>query len=838
MGRVVLLCMTALLVVLLVRPTSSQPAAPPPDIQAIIDKRKNHQALTPEDIAKLMEWGQQLNQHLGGRPASGSGAGSGSAGIPVRITAQIHWTRSSSKANLDYTKTLPNGNADGTAHDGTQSSQSELAMSMSQDIVLAQANIGGTDNYQTGLLDPAKHISSFIFASDLTPDGKLKSEGTGTYDYKTSFKSKDQQAHWNTSELQGQLRHISAGMLLTSTGTDELWPSGGVGGGGTGILTGADSVNGSHPVQNDVQLGDNRSISPPFPWEQKFASDSKQPHPAPHAHIKYKDVVAAVTGTGSTTITVAEPFDWTDPNGEHITGQSTLTLVFRPPPAKKLLIEPVDKDKYTKWVPAPVDAKYAENGQKGTLLAMRVRFEDPTVSAPISVWLDDLSTNRGTCDNDPLAGTMTKGLQFADQDKQPKNIKVIDPQHVTTDGQPATSVVVMVEAKDTAAYGKLYAQSEIKNAVADAKSIPLDDNHNYIADAWEKQANVYEKNYPANWDAEDSPNGPDTGDGLTLYEEYRGVIISDDGTNEKFERFAPDKKKVFFLVDPSLLPNPTKIDLVGSILKGLTAHQRIAKDTVIVFRKESELADEAGALHTRHRMNPNSDPDNKQYFHNKHYAVAFVSDADGADPTVGVRRVNGSAVGDGVGGFCDSPDDCAAVELHPNANIWYVHDWSQLVLTAGPFTQSWMREHNLTGDAFSKRLLDPQFVVQIATNQLVYTTIHETGHVVGRHHHQQATAVVPPPADSLQNYENLFGPPDTCPMHYWNFGVPNLEYLGGFWDPGSSALVGQPPADPPHAPAGWIKNFHAADYHYDDNGEDDARVEQGGKGAPRYKHKE
>ncbi len=52
--------------------------------------------------------------------------------------------------------------------------------------------------------------------------------------------------------------------------------------------------------------------------------------------------------------------------------------------------------------------------------------------------------------------------------------------------------------------------------------LPIDDNENSVADAWERQEGVYEKNYPADWDDVEISGQKHNGDGICLYERYRG----------------------------------------------------------------------------------------------------------------------------------------------------------------------------------------------------------------------------------------------------------------------------------------------------------------------------
>ena len=134
---------------------------------------------------------------------------------------------------------------------------------------------------------------------------------------------------------------------------------------------------------------------------------------------------------------------------------------------------------------------------------------------------------------------------------------------VTEDGQGAETLTSVTEARaavacyDFGAYGKLRVTvrtddgqtlvAHIKDK-ADQTSldIPLDSNHNHVADAWEKQMKVYDRNLPADWDGAEEPAGHAVkGDGISLYEKYRGFLVLNALGKQVYERLDPRKKHVF-----------------------------------------------------------------------------------------------------------------------------------------------------------------------------------------------------------------------------------------------------------------------------------------------------
>jgi hypothetical protein len=75
--------------------------------------------------------------------------------------------------------------------------------------------------------------------------------------------------------------------------------------------------------------------------------------------------------------------------------------------------------------------------------------------------------------------------------------------------------------------------------------LPLDDNENHVADAWERQEGVYEKNLPADWDDVATPGQKHNGDGICLYERYRGFKNDVGG----YDHLKCDHKYIF-IYDP------------------------------------------------------------------------------------------------------------------------------------------------------------------------------------------------------------------------------------------------------------------------------------------------
>ncbi len=182
--------------------------------------------------------------------------------------------------------------------------------------------------------------------------------------------------------------------------------------------------------------------------------------------------------------------------------------------------------------------KKANPGERVTNVPFQVRYALESSHEPgYSINMPE----NGKADNDlvwhPLVAKLSGVQQLTDTT-------------LTTTPDQGAFVMAMVQSKDFGAYGKLRAHVQLKTGegldahlaganVPDAK-IPLDDNDNHIADAWEHAEQLTD--IDATSDKEHFDGNNFDGDGLTLYEEYRGAVVN--GTHVRLD---PKKKDLFLL---------------------------------------------------------------------------------------------------------------------------------------------------------------------------------------------------------------------------------------------------------------------------------------------------
>ncbi|GAH38287.1 unnamed protein product, partial [marine sediment metagenome] len=171
----------------------------------------------------------------------------------------------------------------------------------------------------------------------------------------------------------------------------------------------------------------------------------------------------------------------------------------------------------------------------------------------IKFTLYDVSDEPGYCMNSPATvpgsgedSDAWKDLQFPDSQS---GFTISGSNNdVATKTSAANSATVTVKSFDYGSYGKIKAEVQIGGTWYPAlvvggparyATVPRDEDANDIADAW--AYNTGGKND----DDEHSVNNAHDGDGLTRYEEYRGVDTDDDGAVALAERTNPGRKDLF-----------------------------------------------------------------------------------------------------------------------------------------------------------------------------------------------------------------------------------------------------------------------------------------------------
>jgi hypothetical protein len=288
----------------------------------------------------------------------------------------------------------------------------------------------------------------------------------------------------------------------------------------------------------------------------------------------------AVTGTGNTRTV----------SGKIVVETHSTVTISVGDLSYEAILEPLDKRAggkvdYADWVPEGPrlkDRVLVEQGKPvpGNTIAVRAYLRDKKTHKPVegvpyavTFTLEDVSHQPGVAMNWPprAKADAEADLSFAAQKINGA------PGTITNDGargKTITSVastqpaVVQVTSWDYGGYGALTAQITVDGqAPIDAKyvgggtgraalALPIDENHNHVADGWERSGDgdhVFARNPPPTWDRDDEPVLPaGRGDGLGLYEEYRGFVV------------APMTADVEFLLRTGPLHDDLFVRLAGS----------------------------------------------------------------------------------------------------------------------------------------------------------------------------------------------------------------------------------------------------------------------------------
>ena len=321
-----------------------------------------------------------------------------------------------------------------------------------------------------------------------------------------------------------------------------------------------------------------------------------------------------------------------------------------PPPGEDEMIF-VASAAYDAWIPAPLAERMPgiNFSPPASKLEITVKIQPKQGGGEarkdkIYFSLEDVARHKGRCGNYPRNGMEKDDLRFAAE--QSSGIVVDGPKDAHTTEEVAEATIA-IEATDTAAYGKLTARAPALKLKALYKPtntyalvVPRDDDGNKIADAWERQLRLgAQREVMAD---KDTAAGQDrAGDGLIVFDEYRGLVILENGV-KTFKRFNPLVKGIF-VVDPS-----------GSFDAALW---RQASDVTAYKVDETMLA---GGAHKEESRVINFNADDGDH---KKYAIRVETTPGDKDPDDPAKQ--NPSLGQTACGQCRSPKDADYCRIFP-----------------------------------------------------------------------------------------------------------------------------------------------------------------------------
>ncbi len=208
---------------------------------------------------------------------------------------------------------------------------------------------------------------------------------------------------------------------------------------------------------------------------------------------------------------------------------ATLTLGSKPP----FTIAAENEEEYKSWLPGHPDYSGTDKP-----LAIKAKFEGGKQKDSIEFeiingsHLPGISTNYPILPENPPKEPVD--LYFAPQDQQTDpNIRVLNDSTAVTNKLVEEAIVVVV-SRDFGGHARVKAtgmrsgdRAECTDEDKESISVPYDLNGNLIADKWEKDMGI--EGAGKLEDRDNLPKGQGReGDGLTVFEEYRGFICEGD----------------------------------------------------------------------------------------------------------------------------------------------------------------------------------------------------------------------------------------------------------------------------------------------------------------------
>jgi hypothetical protein len=384
----------------------------------------------------------------------------------------------------------------------------------------------------------------------------------------------------------------------------------------------------------------------------------------------------------------------------------------------RLLLEP--DERYADWIPEG----RPEQETVLSVISVTARLVEPEAEeGVIEFRLEDVSREPGACLNSPLDDD-ERGMDIVISTELNADLKISEDGLSAETFAPEREATVFLEARDYGAWARLAATATIVTGKGETEiagvyeklgtpfvPVPQDDDNNRIADAWQRRHGAEGQGID---DEDDQPPGDSKGDGLSLYEEYRGFFIQG-----RHQRLDPQVKD-FFVYDQDGLVQDSFLTQAASPLK-------------IHYPREDEMIIDRAS--DRYRViNTNHDT-----FHLvDQHGIVVIEDS-------GPKGLMGHCHG-----ACESPGTA-----DPHVSV-YVDNIRQSIIS---------RVSNYEEQISQKlgRPLDAAWLRQHIDARIRQTTTHEVGHAIGIEHHV-AERCMPPGA--TQDQVTPSGGSYTCVMRY------------------------------------------------------------------------
>ena len=191
-------------------------------------------------------------------------------------------------------------------------------------------------------------------------------------------------------------------------------------------------------------------------------------------------------------------------------------------------------------------------------------------TAEFTFELEEASQEPGVCLNWPTKPELGKS-DLRLRQAENAGLEVVTENRKLRSKGLVTEATLVVSAFDYAAWGVLKVTAKDKDGKAlkvtyhkketTGITLPKDEDRNRIADAWQKEKGL--QGYPATWDEAEVPGQTHKGDGLTLFQKYRGLVVMGSGGRTYLQ--PEPRQKVHFVIDPDGLVDLGRLQMATGL---------------------------------------------------------------------------------------------------------------------------------------------------------------------------------------------------------------------------------------------------------------------------------
>ena len=372
--------------------------------------------------------------------------------------------------------------------------------------------------------------------------------------------------------------------------------------------------------------------------------------------------------------------------------------------------------------------------------------------------LEETSSEPGVCMNKPTQdkAKFTRDLKI-DKLTDPELQVDEDGQHAETQKETAYYDLV-INSHDFGGYGRLKAVVKVQgeSIIAELESdrsqkrinVPKDENNNHVADGWENEKQVYGLSLRENSDRTPNPaygrQGAD-GDGISLYEKYRGLRVSSDGSTYGHERLDPRFKHLF-------IRNPD--GLVGSTFEsegGAPESYSMASSCLVRYVEEAGWTGWGSFAAKKRIVNFNYSEDKHAIDQHALYVVLDPSrnPAEPADWITFMRSLGTNSTAANIDAGCEGatyPDNTGPGAFSNNWRPAYTYEVVIFGANVNGYISSCVRYHSSADLAGKTAAQQNQFILDYVRGhaddarlkrsiEMSATIAHELGHGTGINHH-------------------------------------------------------------------------------------------------------